>query len=88
MLKTLAMLRLFAALPVPPEVSGALLKLQKNLPGAHWRPQENFHITLCFYGEVSDTAARDCAGRWLAAGREVGIAEPEPGRDWNDEAAE
>ena len=59
MLKTLAMLRLFAALPVPPEVSGALLKLQKNLPGAHWRPQENFHITLCFYGEVSDTAARD-----------------------------
>ncbi|MBA3068728.1 MAG: RNA 2',3'-cyclic phosphodiesterase [Hyphomonas sp.] len=53
------MLRLFAALPVPPDVSGALLKLQKDLPGAHWRPQENFHITLCFFGEISHTAARD-----------------------------
>lgn len=33
-------------------------------------------------------AARECAARWLAAGREVSIAEPDPGKDWNDEAAE
>lgn len=59
MLKTGIMLRLFAALPVPPDVSGRLLTLQKNLPGAHWRPEENFHITLCFFGEIRPAAARD-----------------------------
>ena len=53
------MLRLFAALPVPPDVARPLRKLQKDLPGASWRPEENFHITLCFYGEISHTAARD-----------------------------
>lgn len=53
------MLRLFAALPVPPEVSRPLLKLQKDLPGASWRPEENFHITLCFYGDLNHSAARD-----------------------------
>lgn len=53
------MYRLFAALPVPPEISAPLRKLQKNLPGASWRPEENFHVTLCFYGELSDTQARD-----------------------------
>ncbi|AXE65618.1 2'-5' RNA ligase [Hyphomonas sp. CACIAM 19H1] len=53
------MYRLFAALPVPPEISAPLRKLQKDLPGASWRPEENFHVTLCFYGELSDTQARD-----------------------------
>lgn len=53
------MYRLFAALPVPPEISGPLRKLQKDLPGASWRPEENFHVTLCFYGEVNEARARD-----------------------------
>lgn len=53
------MLRLFAALPVPPEVAGSLRKLQKDLAGARWRPEENFHVTLCFYGDLSHTQARD-----------------------------
>lgn len=53
------MLRLFAALPVPDPVASALRPLQKNLSGASWRPVENFHITLCFYGDVSTPAARD-----------------------------
>lgn len=53
------MMRLFAALPVPSEVSAPLRKLQKDLPGARWRPEENFHITLCFYGEISHNTARD-----------------------------
>lgn len=53
------MYRLFAALPVPSEISAPLRKLQKDLPGASWRPEENFHVTLCFYGELSDTQARD-----------------------------
>lgn len=32
-------------------------------------------------------AAKDCATRWLSVGREVSIAEPDAGCDWNDEAA-
>lgn len=53
------MLRLFSALPVPPDISAPLVRLQKDLPGASWRPEENFHITLCFYGEISEPRARD-----------------------------
>ena len=53
------MLRLFAALPVPPEISRPLRKLQKDLAGARWRPEENFHVTLCFFGELRHTQARD-----------------------------
>lgn len=53
------MLRLFTALPVPPEVAQSLLYLQRDLPGASWRPAENFHITLCFFGELSRETARD-----------------------------
>ncbi|MCA8901241.1 MAG: RNA 2',3'-cyclic phosphodiesterase [Hyphomonas sp.] len=53
------MYRLFAALPVPEDLHDGLLALQDNLPGASWRPAENFHITLRFFGEVSHSAARD-----------------------------
>ena len=53
------MLRLFAALPLPPDVARPLRKLQKDLPGASWRPEENFHITLCFFGDLTPAAARD-----------------------------
>lgn len=59
MVKRRLMLRLFAALPVPPDASRSLLKLQKDLPGARWRPAENFHVTLCFFGELRHTQARD-----------------------------
>ena len=47
------MLRLFAALPVPADVTQQLTPLQNNLSGASWRPIENFHITLRFFGDVS-----------------------------------
>ena len=47
------MLRLFAALPIPDEIAEILLPFQKGLSGASWRPRENFHITLRFFGEVS-----------------------------------
>lgn len=53
------MYRLFAALPIPPDLKPGLIDLQDDLPGARWRPPENFHITLCFYGEVSNAQARD-----------------------------
>lgn len=46
------MLRLFAALPLPDEVAARIAPLQKGVPGAKWRPRENFHITLAFYGDT------------------------------------
>ena len=53
------LLRLFAALPVPAEIWPGLLKLQKGLEGASWRPRENFHVTLRFFGEVDHATARE-----------------------------
>lgn len=53
------MYRLFAALPVPEELHDGLAGLQENLDGASWRPEENFHITLRFFGDLTHTTARD-----------------------------
>ncbi len=51
-------LRLFAALPVPEDLSQRLKALQRGVAGASWRPAENFHITLRFFGAVDETRAR------------------------------
>ena len=51
------MLRLFAALPVPRDVWGTLEVAQKGLEGASWRPLENFHVTLRFFGELDHRTA-------------------------------
>ena len=50
-------LRLFAALALPDDVAARLLALMKNLPGAKWRPRENLHLTLRFFGEVAEPIA-------------------------------
>lgn len=51
--------RLFIALPVPEDVSDELSALQSGVPDARWVPVENFHITLCFAGEVQGGMMRD-----------------------------
>lgn len=53
--------RLFAALPLPPEIRTRLTLLQGGLPGARWTRPENFHITLRFIGEVDARTADDVA---------------------------
>src|SRR5579864_661758 len=53
------MIRLFAALAIPPEVGQTLARRQQGLPGARWRPLTSLHITLRFFGEVSETTADD-----------------------------
>lgn len=53
------MLRLFAALAVPPEIGEGLIRRQHGLPGARWRPLEALHITLRFFGDVREDAAED-----------------------------
>src|SRR5262249_33200832 len=36
-----------------------LLELMKGVPGAKWRPRENLHLTLRFFGEISEPVAED-----------------------------
>jgi RNA 2',3'-cyclic 3'-phosphodiesterase len=51
--------RLFVALPVPEEIADDLLALQSGVPDARWITPENFHVTLCFAGEVHGAVMRD-----------------------------
>src|SRR4029077_15428015 len=51
--------RLFVALPVPEEIAEELLALQSGVPDARWIAPENFHVTLCFAGEVHGAMMRD-----------------------------
>jgi len=53
------MLRLFAALPIPFEIAQRVKPLMKGVPGAKWRPLENLHITLAFFGELDGVTAED-----------------------------
>jgi len=52
-------LRLFAALDLPDDVAERLLALMKGVPGAQWRPRENLHLTLRFFGEVQEPVAEE-----------------------------
>jgi 2'-5' RNA ligase len=53
------MIRLFAALAIPPLIAEGLIKRQVGLKGAKWRPPEAFHITLRFFGNVAESTADD-----------------------------
>jgi 2'-5' RNA ligase len=53
------MIRLFAALALPPEIGQALQPRQTGIEGARWRPQPSLHVTLRFFGEVREDLARD-----------------------------
>jgi RNA 2',3'-cyclic 3'-phosphodiesterase len=52
-------LRLFAALPLPDDIRARLATLQRDVPGAAWKPPESFHLTLRFFGEINEAVARD-----------------------------
>jgi 2'-5' RNA ligase len=70
-------LRLFAALAIPDDVAERLLTLMKGVPGAKWRPRENLHLTLRFFGELTEPVAEDLDVELEAATR--GIAPFEVG---------
>lgn len=52
-------LRLFAALDIPGDVAERLVALQVGIDGARWRPRENLHLTLRFFGDVPQHVAAD-----------------------------
>ena len=53
------MIRLFAALSLPPDIALALMARQNGLRGARWRPVESLHITLRFFAEIAEDLATD-----------------------------
>lgn len=53
------MIRLFAAVEVPPDIAEGLARRQQGLPGARWRPAEALHVTLRFFGEVREADAAE-----------------------------
>ena len=61
------MIRLFAALALPDDVAERLLALMKGVPGAKWRPRENLHLTLRFFGEVQEPVAEEIDSALLEA---------------------
>ena len=53
------MIRLFAAVEIPPDIAEGLARRQQGLPGARWRPAEALHVTLRFFGEVHESVAAE-----------------------------
>lgn len=51
--------RIFAALDLPDDIAERLLPLMRGVGGARWRPRENLHLTLRFFGEVPEPVADD-----------------------------
>jgi 2'-5' RNA ligase len=71
------MIRLFAALSIPPEIGLALQSRQGGIEGARWRPLEALHVTLRFFGEIRQDVARDLDVELMGiSGRpfEIGLA--------------
>ena len=62
------MIRLFAAVAVPPDIGEGLLRRQAGIERAAWRPLEAFHITLKFYGDVREDHADDLDAELLKIG--------------------
>lgn len=52
-------LRVFAALPIPDAIAEEAEAHMDHVPGAKWRPRENLHITLAFYGELDEPVIAD-----------------------------
>jgi len=53
------MIRAFAAIAIPPSVVGSLCAAQSGLPAGRPVPEENFHITLAFFGEHPEPLVED-----------------------------
>jgi RNA 2',3'-cyclic 3'-phosphodiesterase len=52
-------LRLFAALALPDDVALRLTALMRGVDGAKWRPRDNLHLTLRFFGEIAEPMANE-----------------------------
>lgn len=62
------MIRLFAAISIPPEIGQPLQTRQSGIDGARWRPLEALHVTLRFFGEIRQDIARDLDAELMGVG--------------------
>jgi len=53
------MIRLFAALSLPPDIAMTLSERQSGLRDARWRPLASLHVTLRFFGDITEPLAAD-----------------------------
>ncbi len=53
------MIRLFVALGLPDALRDELFAMCGGIPGARWVPEENYHLTLRFIGEVPGWQAQE-----------------------------
>lgn len=51
--------RLFSALKLPEDVTRYLKELRTNLYGARWVEPSDYHMTLCFFGDLAQDKAYD-----------------------------
>ena len=56
------MIRLFAALAIPPAIAEALSPRQRGIDAARWHDAADLHVTLRFFGEIREDVARDLDG--------------------------
>ena len=52
-------MRLFVGLDLPWPIREQFDRLEGGIPGARWVPEENFHLTLRFVGEVAPIEAEE-----------------------------
>ncbi len=52
-------MRLFVGLDLPWPIRKQFDRLDGSMPGARWVPEENFHLTLRFIGEVTPVQAEE-----------------------------
>jgi len=55
------MIRLFAAIPIPAEISEFLYNLHQPMPNARWIEPRDYHLTLCFVGDIDNRIASEFA---------------------------
>jgi RNA 2',3'-cyclic 3'-phosphodiesterase len=53
--------RLFTGIEVPEDIAGRLSEIRAGLSGAHWAAPDNYHITLRFAGDITDSEANHFA---------------------------
>ncbi len=63
-------MRLFATILLPEDIRRQLAGLAGGLPGARWSPEENYHLTLRFIGEVDRGFAEELADALSHVGSE------------------
>ncbi|NHC46910.1 RNA 2',3'-cyclic phosphodiesterase [Motilibacter aurantiacus] len=72
-------MRLFVALPLPPEVlaqlDAALVAVRADHPEPRWVPAQRWHLTLAFLGEVEERAVPELGERLARAAARRGPLE-------------